>query len=628
MIKQAVILAGGMGTRLEDMTKTMPKGFIQIQGEAMVETSCKKLFSCGVQQIIIGTGHCKEFYESLANKYTGLIKTVYNKDYQNTSSMGTLAVCAQFVEGDFLLLESDLLYDDIGLFALKNSKYSNVLLASGDTYSGDEVYVAANKEGILEAISKKKQEVANVTGELVGISRVSKDFLDKMVAFYKADIKNNIKMDYEKVFLAVNNLAFNEQNKKQKALDKDAFMHICTIQNYIWSEVDTKKMLQKALDVIYPKIKESQDTRAVKRQVLLNPGPSTTSDSVKYAQVQADICPREKEFGQIMKEIADDLTAFVADKNTYTTVMFGGSGTAADEAMIASCIPPNGKLLVVDNGSYGKRLSTIAKVYNIDMEVFVSSTFQPLDIEALCQKIKTGDFSALAIVYHETTTGLLNPLDKICPVAKKAGLITLVDAVSAYAGLPMDLEKLGIDFASATSNKHIGGMAGVGFVVCRKSELLKQEQYPMRCYYLNLFDQYKYFIENAQTRFTPPVQTLYALRQAIIETKIETIQKRYERFTQCWHILVKALDDIGLQMLVAKQNQSHFITAIKIPEAKGYNFKTFHDIALKAGFTIYPGKLGNIDTFRIANMGDIRPCEMSAFVPVMKDYMKSIGVGH
>ena len=205
-------------------------------------------------------------------------------------------------------------------------------------------------------------------------------------------------------------------------------------------------------------------------------------------------------------------------------------------------------------------------------------------------------------------------------------MTTIVDIVSAYGGMPINLEKLGIDFASTTSNKHIGGMAGVGIVVCRRSELLKQKEWPMRSYYLNLFDQYKYFLETKQTRFTPPVQTFYALRQAITETKVETIEKRYERFTACWKILVKALKEIGLKMLVAEENQSHFITAILIPETPEYSFTALHDYAKSFGFTIYPGKLGNIDTFRIANMGDIKPEEMTHFTCVLRDYMHSIGV--
>ena len=610
MIRQAVIVAGGLGSRFGDKTKLMPKGFIEIEGTPMVERSVQKLIAAGIEEIIIGTGHCSQYYDELAKKYH-VIKTVRNDNYANTSSMGTLEVCVPYITGDFILLESDLIYDAVGLKVLQNEERSNVILASGKSNSHDEVYLAADANGVLTEVSKNKEIIPNPAGELVGITKISKACLNKMMAYYKSS-PDLIKLDYESAL------------KQVSAEGESVYVH--KIEYYAWTEIDDQDMLERAINEIYPRIKENEELHNIRREVLLNPGPSTTTDSVKYAQVVPDICPRELEFGNLMEKVAEDLTSFVADPKDYISIMFGCSGTGADEAMVSSCVPPDGKLLVVDNGSYGARLAKIAQVYNIDMDVFKSSTYEPIDIAALEEKMKTGGYSTFAIVYHETTTGLLNPLEKICPMAKKYGMTTIVDIVSAYGGMPINLEKLGIDFASTTSNKHIGGMAGVGIVVCRRSELLKQKEWPMRSYYLNLFDQYKYFLETKQTRFTPPVQTFYALRQAITETKVETIEKRYERFTACWKILVKALKEIGLKMLVAEENQSHFITAILIPETPEYSFTALHDYAKSFGFTIYPGKLGNIDTFRIANMGDIKPEEMTHFTCVLRDYMHSIGV--
>ena len=610
MIRQAVIVAGGLGSRFGDKTKLMPKGFIEIEGTPMVERSVQKLIAAGIEEIIIGTGHCSQYYDELAKKYH-VIKTVRNDNYANTSSMGTLEVCVPYITGDFILLESDLIYDAVGLKVLQNEERSNVILASGKSNSHDEVYLAADANGVLTEVSKNKEIIPNPAGELVGITKISKACLNKMMAYYKSS-PDLIKLDYESAL------------KQVSAEGESVYVH--KIEYYAWTEIDDQDMLERAINEIYPRIKENEELHNIRREVLLNPGPSTTTDSVKYAQVVPDICPRELEFGNLMEKVAEDLTSFVADPKDYISIMFGCSGTGADEAMVSSCVPPDGKLLVVDNGSYGARLAKIAQVYNIDMDIFKSSTYEPIDIAALEEKMKTGGYTTFAIVYHETTTGLLNPLEKICPMAKKYGMTTIVDIVSAYGGMPINLEKLGIDFASTTSNKHIGGMAGVGIVVCRRSELLKQKEWPMRSYYLNLFDQYKYFLETKQTRFTPPVQTFYALRQAITETKVETIEKRYERFTACWKILVKALKEIGLKMLVAEENQSHFITAILIPKTPEYSFTALHDYAKSFGFTIYPGKLGNIDTFRIANMGDIKPEEMTHFTCVLRDYMHSIGV--
>jgi 2-aminoethylphosphonate-pyruvate transaminase len=612
MIKQALILAAGLGSRLKDRTQAMPKGFLEIGGKAMVEWSVQKLLGAGVEQIIIGTGHCREQYDALAKKYP--IQTVYNAAYASTGSMGTLEVCAPHVTGDFLLLESDLIYDSIGLHVLCNESHENVILASGATHSGDEVYLETREGGFLTSLSKNRADLASVAGELVGISKLTPRLLHALLAYAARNREVLPRLEYEQAIAAV-----------AKAQPEDFPVFVRKIEYYAWREVDDENHLRSAVDEVFPRIAENESLRAVRREVLLNPGPATTSDTVKYAQVVPDICPREKEFGEVMAWICRELTAFVADVAEYETVLFGGSGTAADEVMLSSCVPNNGRILIVDNGSYGERMAKIASVYKLPHTVFKSSVYEAIDLAKLEAEFKSGAYSHLGIVYHETTTGLLNPLDRICPLAKQYGIVTIVDAVSAYAGIPMDLKKLGIDFMASTSNKNIQGMAGVAFVIANKAELEKTAAIPMRNYYLNLYDQYAYFVKTSQMRFTPPVQTLYALRQAIIETKQETVVVRYQRYTACWRILVEAVKRYKLNMLVKEEDQSHLITAIRDPETPAYDFDALHAVARNAGFTIYPGKLGKINTFRIANIGDIQSGEMQRFTGVLGQYLASIG---
>ena len=608
MIRQAVIVAGGLGSRFGDRTKLMPKGFIEIDGIPMVERSVKKLIEAGIEEIIIGTGHCSEYYDELAKKYH-VIKTVRNDNYANTSSMGTLEVCVPYIKGDFILLESDLIYDAVGLKVLQNDKRSNVILASGKSNSHDEVYLAADENYILNEVSKNKEIIPEPAGELVGITKISKSCLEKMMTYYKSS-PDLIKLDYESAL-------------KYVSVNCEP-VYVRKIEYYAWTEIDDESMLDRALNEIYPRIKENEDINGIRREVLLNPGPATTTDSVKYAQVQSDICPREYEFGDLMEWCATELTKVVADPKEYTTIMFGCSGTGADEAMVCSVVPENGKLLVIDNGSYGNRIAKIAGVHKLNYDVFTSSTYEPINLKDLEKVIAEGKYTHLAGVYHETTTGLLNPIKEICKIAKKYGLVTIFDAVSAYAGIPMNMKDIGVDFISATSNKNIQGMAGIGFVVCNKKALEATKDIPIRNYYLNLWDQYQYFQKTHQTRFTPPVQTFYALRQAIIEAQVETIEKRTKRYTDCWKILVETVKKLGLKMLVAEENQSHLITAILEPESQKYSFESLHDFAKAHEFTIYPGKLGNINTFRIANIGDIQPSEMKSFCIKLEEYMKDI----
>ncbi|MDR0375554.1 MAG: 2-aminoethylphosphonate--pyruvate transaminase [Treponema sp.] len=608
MIRQAVIMAGGLGSRLKEKTASMPKGFVEIGGVPIVQQSIKKLIAAGVEEIIIGTGHCAGWFERLG----GGVRLAHNARYAETGSMGTLACCAPFVKGDFLLLESDLIYDAAGLRVLINERRKNVVLASGPTNSGDEVYLEADADGFLLRQSKNRAEIRSLAGELAGVSRLTVAALGAMVSYWNARMVDTPKMEYEAALVAVSSDAENRTP-----------VFVRKIERYLWREIDCEAHLEAARESVYPRIQEAESLLSIRRETLLNPGPATTTDSVKYAQVCADICPREAEFGDVMEWISTELSLF-AGGGGVETALFGGSGTAADEAMLSSCVPEDGKLLIIDNGAYGERFAKIASAYRLNFDVYKSSGFMPLDTDRVKQTLLDGMYTHFAIVYHETTTGLLNPAPELCRFCHEHGVTTIVDAVSAFAAIPIDMDRDCFDFMASTSNKNIQGMAGVAFVFCRKEALEKLKAYPMRSYYLNLWDQYAYFKKTRQMRFTPPVQTLYALRQAIIEARLETIAGRYARYSACWEILVHAIKRLNLNMLVPEEAQSRLITAIIEPDSPKYRFDDLHDLAREAGFTIYPGKLSDAATFRIANIGDIRPEEMSRFAMLLEQYIKTL----
>lgn len=242
MTKQAVIVAGGLGSRFGGRTTLMPKGFIEIEGIPMVERSVQKLIKAGIEEIIIGTGHCSEWYDKLAEKYP-CIKTVRNDDYENTSSMGTLSVCVPYIKGNFLLLESDLIYDFNGLSVLINDSRDNVILASGASNSHDEVFLKTNEEGNLINVSKDKAIIPEPSGELVGITKISKDAILKMDNYYKSNLDTLKKLDYEHALVE---------------LAKTDYVYLNKIEDYAWTEIDDEQMLDRALSLIYPKIKQNE----------------------------------------------------------------------------------------------------------------------------------------------------------------------------------------------------------------------------------------------------------------------------------------------------------------------------------------------------------------------------------
>lgn len=363
----------------------------------------------------------------------------------------------------------------------------------------------------------------------------------------------------------------------------------------------------------------------IKRNVLLNPGPATTSDTVKFAQIVPDICPREKEFGEVMEFISKSLTSFVGDIEKYTTVLFGGSGTAAVEAMLSSVVGQEA-ILIIDNGAYGKRMCEIAEAYGIKYIRFKSSSFESIDYNLLEDTIKTSKerITHIAAVHHETTTGLLNDIGRLGSICKKYDMELLVDAMSSYAGIEIDMEKMNIAYLVSSSNKCIQGMAGISFVISKLDALMKTKNNKPRNIYLNLYQQYDYFIKNYQMRFTPPVQILYALRQAIIEAQKETIPERHKRYVKSCDVLLKGLDRLGLKHLVSSENHSKLLTTVIEPDNPGYSFDKMHDFLYEKGFTIYPGKVSDLNTFRIANIGQIDYTDIEKFISVLEEYLISI----
>ena len=365
--------------------------------------------------------------------------------------------------------------------------------------------------------------------------------------------------------------------------------------------------------------------KEIKRNILLNPGPATTTDSVKLAQAVPDICPREQEFGDLMEFCATEITKLVGDPKDYATVLFGGSGTATVEAILSSVVPDGGKILIIDNGAYGKRMCQITSIYKLNTVIFESSSIEPINLQALGKMINNEQgLTHLAMIHHETTTGLLNDISAVGDLCSKYEISFIVDSMSGFAAIPVDMRAMNIDYLAASSNKNIQGMAGIGFAICNKQVLEGTKSIAPRNLYLNLYAQYAYFEKTHQTRFTPPVQTFYALKQAIVETLKETVVGRYARYSKSWKTLLHGIEKLGLEYLIDKEHHSKIITSIIEPKTEKYNFDEMHDFFFEKGFTIYPGKVNNYDTFRISNIGQIDYTDMQAFLKVLEEYLARI----
>jgi len=367
--------------------------------------------------------------------------------------------------------------------------------------------------------------------------------------------------------------------------------------------------------------------KPVKRNILLNPGPATTSDAVKYAQVVQDICPREQEFVDIMDEIRKELVKVVhGDPTKYTAVIFTGSGTIIQDVCINSLVPENKKICIVNNGAYSARMAEIADSYHISCVNLEFPTTGLPDLNVVRETLeKDKDIAVVATVHHETGTGVLNPIREIGKIAHDNGCILIVDTISTYALLPINIEEENIDFLMSSAQKGLGGMTGVSWLVGKREEIIKAKDYPMRSYYCNLFMQYDFFEKVGEMHFTPPVQTIYALRQAIKEYWEEGEQARWERITKCWEAIHKGIEEIGLESVIDKGIQGHLVVTIKAPENGKFDFFKLHDYCYERGFTIYPGKMFGLKTFRLCNLGQITYRDIDDFFVVAKEAFKEMG---
>ena len=368
-------------------------------------------------------------------------------------------------------------------------------------------------------------------------------------------------------------------------------------------------------------------SQAKRPMILLNPGPANTTDSVKQAMTLPDICPREREFGEVLLRVRDGLTRVVHAHDRYTTVLFGGSGTAAVEAAIASAVPQDGRLLVVDNGAYGTRMAEIAAAYGMAHDVEKLGVGGYPDVDRIRERLTRTRYTQLAVVHHETSTGMLNPVEQLAALCKTQGVELIVDAMSSYAGMPIDVEALGIDYLAASSNKCIQGMAGLGFVVCQREKLERLVRVPGRSYYLSLADQHRFLSKTGQMQFTPPVQIVYALDQALREFEAEGgASARWARYQRNFEVLDSGMRALGFRRLLPEAILSKILTAYLEPDHPNYSFEAMHDRLYAKGFTIYPGKGAQRDTFRLANMGAVDEGDMHDFIAAMRDTLQELRV--
>lgn len=355
--------------------------------------------------------------------------------------------------------------------------------------------------------------------------------------------------------------------------------------------------------------------------LLLTPGPLTTTDTVKQAMLM-DWCTWDEDYNvHIVQEIRRQLVELAMQHpDEYTSILLQGSGTYCVESVIGCAIKPTDKLLILSNGAYGDRMGHIAEYYHLNYDILSFDETEQVSLSYVDDYLAhNADITHVAIVHCETTTGILNPLKDVAHLVKMYGKRLIVDAMSSFGGIPLDVYDLGVDFLISSANKCIQGVPGFGFIIARRSELMRCKGVA-RSLSLDIYDQWETMEKgHGKWRFTSPTHVVRAFKQALEELDAEGgVEARHARYCKNHDTLVSGMRSLGFQTLLPDDVQSPIITSFLYPE-EGFNFKDFYGKLKERGFVIYPGKISQADTFRIGNIGDVHPQDFEKLIEAVRE---------
>ena len=359
----------------------------------------------------------------------------------------------------------------------------------------------------------------------------------------------------------------------------------------------------------------------MKKYILLNPGPVNVKEKVRRALLLPDMCHREPEFSALMAGCAKKLLKAFGISASYDAVFFTGSGTAALEAAVISSVPRGKKILVANNGIYGERIAEIARRHCIGLVNLKSEITRPPHLDAIEDKIKKDKkIAVVAMVHHETSTGLLNPVDKVGALCKKYKRLFLLDSISALGGEDLNFDRTRVDLCVGTVNKCLESIPGASFIIIRKKAVPELKKVSPSSLYLDAISNLE-GQKRGEPLFTPAVQAFYALDAALDELIKEGVRKRIKRYRDLALSLRRGFEGAGLEYLIEPEYRSNTITALRLPE--GVTYDKLHDSLKARGFVIYAGqsKLKKI-IFRIANMGQITPSDGRRLLASLRSVLK------
>jgi len=370
------------------------------------------------------------------------------------------------------------------------------------------------------------------------------------------------------------------------------------------------------------------DISGWKDKVLFTPGPLTTSRTVKQAMLR-DLGSRDFAFIELVASVRERLLAAAGvKKGDYEAIPMQGSGTFSIEAVFSSAVPPDGKVLIIVNGAYGKRMVKICQILKIDTFVLEYPEDSLPDLKEIEQTLKReeGLITHVAVVHCETTTGIINPIQQIGALARAAGTRYFVDAMSSFGAVPLNAGAARIDYLVSSANKCIEGVPGFGFVIAKREALRETEGWA-RSLSLDLLGQWKGLEGNGQFRFTPPTHALLAFHQALVELEAEGgVEGRAARYYRNYQTLVAGMRAMGFKEYLKPELQGYIITSFLYPKDPNWSFEEFYKRLNERDLVIYPGKVSNANCFRIGNIGRLFEPDVRAVLAAIREIVVEMGL--
>jgi len=606
---KALILAAGYNSRLKDIID-VPKTLLKIGSTTILERQINALMDAGFakQDIFVVAGYKHNMIQAVHNSI--IINEKY-REYNNAYSVYLalkyfLDNSKKSFDEDIFIFDGDLVYDEGLIDQLTKSEKKNILVTKEILYSQtlkDEIILEKEDSEITEMIIPKRGEP---------LDEIYKD--KKLFSF-----SGILKLSPEKAKELKNALENPGLWKTWYTVPLPSIVNKGGFYNFA-----LPKSLKFCFDIDnkedYKRLQDLNNELKPKAYKMFVAGPVNVSKKTKEAMVYSEIGHRESEFSDLFKDIKEKLPyAFGVNPQQYSTIVIGGSGTAATETLLSSILHKNKKTLVVSNGAFGERIAEICDLYKISILHLNYGWGVYPKLEEIEEKLrKNKEIEAVTMVLMETSTGMLNPVHETGKLCKKYNKIFIVDAISALGGEKLNMENDNIDYCLANTNKCLRGLPVFGIICFRKSSLEKCRDIKPRSYYLDFFKYIKYSEIN-QTPFTPQIPLFYMLRQALNELIEEGIENRIKRYENNGKLLKQKLREMGLKFQL-KKGMSNLMVNILIP--KNYTYKYLHDELKKRGYIIYPGKgplLGKV--IHLANIGTLNEEDVLQFCKDFKDIL-------